>query len=174
MKPEERKEIRDLFKAYTKDIFGVAYYILKDQQAAKDIIMDVFEVLLKQDSLAKIQNKKAWLLGTSRNLSLKKFNKQIKTQYGLEHKNIIEQIVEKDDQEELIIKNANEEAMLEQLALLKPLQSKCITLYYLKGLSYQQIAKKENISMNDVKSNIQNGKRNLKIKLEKLAINDQR
>ncbi len=169
MSNQERDEIVKLFKLYTKDIFGVAYYVLKDKAMANDIIMDVFEVLLKQDSLDHIDNKKAWLLGTARFLSIAKFKKKIKTQYGLEHNNIQEKFMEIEDSEAPIIKNANEEQLISQLALLKPRQSKCVESYYLKGLSYQQIADKENLSLKEVKSYIQNGKRNLRIKLEKLV-----
>lgn len=169
MSSQERDEIVKLFKLYTKDIFGVAFYVLKDRAMANDIIMDVFEVLLKQDSLNHIENKKAWLLGTARFLSIAKFKKKIKTQYGLEQKNIQEKFVEIDDSEAPIIKNANEEQLISQLALLKPWQSKCVESYYLKGLSYQQIADEEQLSLKEVKSYIQNGKRNLRIKLEKLV-----
>ena len=46
-------------------------------------------------------------------------------------------------------------------------QKKCITLFFLKEKSYVEIAEITGYSMNEVKSFIQNGKRNLKIKLEK-------
>lgn len=172
MSRKEKDEIVGLFKQHTKDIYGVAFYVLKDQAMAKDVIMDVFEVLLKQDSLEHIENKKAWLLGTARNLSLNLFKKKIKTQYGLDQKNIQDLFVEIDDSDTPIIKNANEEQLISQLALLKPWQSKCVESYYLKGFSYQEIADKEQLTLKEVKSYIQNGKRNLRIKLEKLVTNE--
>ena len=46
-------------------------------------------------------------------------------------------------------------------------QSTCIRLFYLKEKSYQEVAQITGYSMNEVKSFIQNGKRNLKLKLEK-------
>ena len=46
-------------------------------------------------------------------------------------------------------------------------QKKCIELFYLKQKSYQEIIDITGYSVNEVKSFIQNGKRNLKIKLEK-------
>lgn len=46
-------------------------------------------------------------------------------------------------------------------------QRKCIKLFYLKERSYNEIADETGYSLNEVKSFIQNGKRNLKIKLEK-------
>ena len=46
-------------------------------------------------------------------------------------------------------------------------QRKCIKLFYLKERSYNEIVDETGYSLNEVKSFIQNGKRNLKIKLEK-------
>ena len=46
-------------------------------------------------------------------------------------------------------------------------QRKCIELFYLKEKSYNDIVDITGYTMNEVKSFIQNGKRNLKIKLEK-------
>ena len=46
-------------------------------------------------------------------------------------------------------------------------QKACVTLFYLQKLSYQQVADKTGFSLMQVKSYIQNGKRNLKILLEK-------
>lgn len=46
-------------------------------------------------------------------------------------------------------------------------QKKCIDLFYLKEKSYQEVSDMTGYTLNEVKSFIQNGKRNLKIKLEK-------
>jgi RNA polymerase sigma-70 factor (ECF subfamily) len=46
-------------------------------------------------------------------------------------------------------------------------QQQCVTLFYLEKKSYTEIAVKTGLSMLQVKSNIQNGKRNLKLMLEK-------
>jgi RNA polymerase sigma-70 factor (ECF subfamily) len=45
---------------------------------------------------------------------------------------------------------------------LKEDQRTCIELFYLKECSYQEIALVTGFSLNEVKSHIQNGKRNLK------------
>ena len=46
-------------------------------------------------------------------------------------------------------------------------QQKCVTLFYLSKKSYQQIAEATGFSLMQVKSNIQNGKRNIKLWVEK-------
>ena len=47
-------------------------------------------------------------------------------------------------------------------------QKKCLDLFYFKDKSYVEIAEITGYTINEVKSYIQNGKRNLKIKLENL------
>jgi RNA polymerase sigma-70 factor (ECF subfamily) len=46
-------------------------------------------------------------------------------------------------------------------------QKLCVTLFYLEKQSYQEIAEKTGYTMMQVKSYIQNGKRNLKIMLDR-------
>ena len=46
-------------------------------------------------------------------------------------------------------------------------QQQCVTLFYLQKKSYQEVSDETGFSMLQVKSYIQNGKRNLKILIEK-------
>ena len=56
--------------------------------------------------------------------------------------------------------------MTESLFQLKEKQRICIDLFYLKNKSYQDIANETSFSINEIKSYIQNGKRNLKLLIE--------
>ena len=58
------------------------------------------------------------------------------------------------------------ELMTESLGELNNEQKQCVTLFYLEKKSYQQIAHNTGFSLMQVKSYIQNGKRNLKLLLE--------
>ncbi len=59
-------------------------------------------------------------------------------------------------------------SLLEQmLPLLNEGQQKCITLFYLQKNSYQNVASITGYTLLEVKSHIQNGKRNLKLLIEK-------
>ena len=49
-------------------------------------------------------------------------------------------------------------------------QKLCIELFYLQEKSYVEVANATSFSMNNVKSHIQNGKRNLKICIESRSI----
>ena len=48
-------------------------------------------------------------------------------------------------------------------------QQQCVTLFYLEKKSYQEISQQSNFSIMQVKSHIQNGKRNLKMIMERMS-----
>ena len=58
------------------------------------------------------------------------------------------------------------EALLKAIEVLGPEQKICISLFYLKKQSYKEIEKTTGYTFQQVKSNIQNGKRNLRLILE--------
>lgn len=159
-------KIAEIFKTHSKDILGVCYYVLKDSEASKDILMDTFEVALKKQDFHTINNPKSWLMQVAKNLSLKRFHKKIKTSYTDQIENISNIFMDNDGLEELIHEDQLEQQLIEEIGLLKPHQSKCIELFYLGKQSYQEIATSLELDIKTVKSHIQNGKRNLKLKLE--------
>ena len=57
--------------------------------------------------------------------------------------------------------------MATSLEELNPEQKQCLILFYLEKKSYQEISENTGFSLMQVKSYIQNGKRNLKILLDK-------
>ena len=73
---------------------------------------------------------------------------------------------EENDFERILLKEQKLTLLEEVIPFLKDDQRKCIELFYLKELSYQQISTELNLSLMQIKSAIQNGKRNLKIQLE--------
>ena len=79
--------------------------------------------------------------------------------FGMEFSSLMHQNDNTSEKENKIV--ALESAILK----LKGKQKQCIELFYLQQKSYEQISKLTGYSINDVKSNLQNGKRNLKIML---------
>ena len=78
----------------------------------------------------------------------------------------IEALANEVEDEADLTKQQNLDKQLEQMISfmnsLSVNQRLCIELFYFKKMSYQQIAKEQKLSVNDVKSLLQNGKRNLK------------
>jgi len=72
-----------------------------------------------------------------------------------------------EDKTELLQTEATYDLLEEAIIELTEEQRQCVILFYLKKCSYQQVTEKTGYSLMQVKSYIQNGKRNLKIVLEK-------
>ena len=163
----------DFFKQYQRDVFGISFYILKDQQISEDVVMETFEVVLNHKDLNSIEKPKLWLLGTARNLAFKKIRQSKKEMLSPNNDNLENCFVEFDLDQTHLDKEKLIDKLLVHLNSLKFYQSKCLHLFYLQRKSYDEISKSLNLDLNKVKSHIQNGKRNLKIRLEKeLVIND--
>ena len=71
------------------------------------------------------------------------------------------------DKESLLLNEKTYEYMGEALKELNADQQLCVTLFYMEKKSYHQITEQTGYSMMQVKSHIQNGKRNMRILIEK-------
>jgi RNA polymerase sigma-70 factor (ECF subfamily) len=90
----------------------------------------------------------------------------------LELKDNVHLIMDFSNPEHLNEKEKQITIMEQALELLNSEQKKCIDLFYLKNKSYVEIVDITGYTANEVKSHIQNGKRNLKIKMEILINED--
>lgn len=153
-----------LLQRYTALLLGVAMKYLKDEYAAKDIVQTVFYKALSEIPKKEIKNIGAWLYQVAKHECFNHFRMQ-KTMLDEE---VLEQIPHPDDilianllkeeEKSLILKSAIEELKIDQ--------KQSIHLFYFEKKSYQQISESMDISIKQVKSNIQNAKRNLKNILE--------
>jgi len=153
-----------LYEKYMHLVYGVCLKYLKDEEASKDAVMQIFEELLVKVTRHEIKYFKSWLYTLSRNFCLMELRS---------HKKIEEQPLDEfmEFAEELHPDNeyrADDVAMLERCKqkLPKP-QKACVELFYTDEQCYKDIASQTGYSISEVKSYIQNGKRNLKICLEK-------
>jgi len=154
----------ELFKRYSHLVTGLAISYLKDRELAKDAAMDIFEFLLLNLDKYEIDRFKSWLLTLTRNHCLKLITRSLKKEKDLFDKNLDVHSVEYAGEEDHDIEdrlNKLEEAM----DSLKPHQQKCLTLFYIKGKSYDEVAALTKYDVKKVKSYIQNGKLNLKKRL---------
>jgi RNA polymerase sigma-70 factor (ECF subfamily) len=76
-------------------------------------------------------------------------------------------VVSEADKQDLIANEKTYDLLEEAIQELSEEQRQCVILFYLKKNSYQQISEKTGFNLMQVKSYIQNGKRNLKILLDK-------
>jgi RNA polymerase sigma-70 factor (ECF subfamily) len=133
---------------------------------AQDAVMQIFEKLIKELKKHHVEAFKPWLHIVVKNHCMMHFRKEASdTRKEAELKNNVKGAVENIDTDHLD-SEAEREQMVSYLATgmssLRDEQRACVEMFYLKNMSYQQISEQTGYSMNEVKSYIQNGKRNLK------------
>lgn len=145
-----------LFERYSHLIYAVSFNYLKDEDECKDVVIHIFENLSKDLQRYEINYFSSWLHTVARNHCLRLLAAK-KEKVPLQ-----DQLVSLEEEEPELFSE-----FLPQLSTaidrLNEDQKKCIELFYLKEMSYKDISELTGFSLNQVKSFIQNGKRNLKL-----------
>ncbi|NOT74861.1 MAG: sigma-70 family RNA polymerase sigma factor [Cyclobacteriaceae bacterium] len=150
---------------YTSMVYGVCLKYLKDREESKDAVMQIHEKLIASLLNHKVLNFKSWLYVNARNHCLM----QIRSKKGKIMEEISPFLMENGLEE-----HPDEGTELEQnisklekcIQTLMGEQQQCVRLFYLQEKCYKDIAEETRFDLNQVKSYIQNGKRNLKICME--------
>ncbi|QEC42748.1 RNA polymerase sigma factor [Pseudobacter ginsenosidimutans] len=155
-----------LLQRYTMLLFGVCMKYLKNEEEARDGVQQVFLKVIQELPKYKVDYFKSWLYMVAKNYCLMKLrSKNGKTTEIKE--TMVATPAEDSSMQNHLEKDRQLELMSESLDELSKEQKLCVTLFYLDKKSYQEIAGQTGFSMMQVKSYIQNGKRNLKINMEK-------
>lgn len=153
-----------LFERYSHLVYGVCLKYLKDTEAAKDAMQQVFIKLLEDLKRFKIEKFKPWLYQVAKHYCFMQLRKSVPV---IDNKIELGEDMEFEDDWH---HNTEQEALLDKLEVaireLNDEQRICIELFYLAKKTYTEIAIQTSYTMMQVKSAIQNGRRNLKIKLE--------
>lgn len=155
-----------LYSRYTALVYGVCLKYLKDRDNSKDAVMQVFEKLIDTLLSHEVENFKSWLYVTARNYCLM----QLRSMKGKKTEEISPNLMENNfllhlDEEPEMEQNLSKlEKCIEELVAD---QQQCVRLFYLQEKCYKEITALTGFDLNKVKSYIQNGKRNLKICMEK-------
>tara|TARA_B100000508_G_scaffold118450_1_gene98554 strand:- start:70504 stop:71100 length:597 start_codon:yes stop_codon:yes gene_type:complete len=156
-----------LFDRYNELTVSLAMSYLKNEADAEDATMECFELIVNDLRKTEVENFGGWYYSVVRNYLLKVKRRRQK----LVQEDNIETRLEVDDESWQQLFDSSEEVLTEYLnellETLKDDQRICIQRFYLDGKSYKEIEQLENIPEKKVKSHIQNGKRKLKIELDK-------
>jgi RNA polymerase sigma factor (sigma-70 family) len=160
-----------LYKRYSHLVMGLCMKYLKDQDEAQDAVLNIFTKLFDDLLKHNVEYFKSWLYTFTKNHCLMNLRSaQSKLKRNLEYREDVKTFMETSEE---MHQNANKReqeyvALEKALAELNEEQRACVELFYIKDKSYNEIAELTGYPVNSVKSYIQNGKRNLKIKLEQL------
>lgn len=160
------ESLGQLYNKYMHLVFGVCLNYLKDEEQSKDAVMQIFEELVVKLKVHEVQNFKSWLHVLSRNYCLMAIRKNSKhTTISME-----DTFVENTEFVHLDLDDTKEEQLTVMERCMEKLpeeQRISVQLFYLEEKCYKEVADLTGYEMLKVKSYIQNGKRNLKICIEK-------
>ena len=153
----------ELYNRYIPLLYGLCLKYLHDEDRAQEAVMQLFEDLLPKLGNYEIKVFKPWLYRVAKNHCLqllRKENKEIPLDYTVN-------IMESDEFLHLLSEEESSEEQLKALhhclEKLPEEQRTSITRFFLEEMSYADIVEQTGFTLNNVKSYIQNGKRNLKI-----------
>lgn len=156
-----------LLPRYTLLLLGVCMKYLKNEEEAKDCVQHIFLKAITELPKYRVEYFKAWIYMVARNHCLMRLRgRQGKIPVEIKEQHFAA-IYEEPNKQNYVEKDLLLQDMEHALEQLNPEQKLCITLFYLEKKSYHEIAESTGYSLLQVKSYIQNGKRNLKIMLEK-------
>lgn len=164
-KDHDNKWLGILLPRYTLLLLGVCMKYLKNEEDSRDCVQQIFLKVINELRKYKVDYFKSWIYMIARNHCLMKIR---------DHKNTIVELNERiaytsnldTDKKNLAEKDALLQKMEEAVNKLNPEQKRCVKLFYLEKKSYSEVAEITGFTMMQVKSYLQNGKRNLKLLIE--------
>ncbi|RYY37222.1 MAG: sigma-70 family RNA polymerase sigma factor [Sphingobacteriaceae bacterium] len=153
-----------LYEKYVPLVYGVCLKYLGDEDLSKDAVMGIFEELVNKAKQHEVKQFRGWLYVLSRNYCLMQLRKDKKLETTS-----LDEVMEIGNDLHPDIKYSEEYlTVLERcMQKLPASQRESVDLFFLQEKSYKEVADSTGFTLNDVKSYIQNGKRNLKICIEK-------
>ena len=155
-----------LYNKYMHLVFGVCFNYFKNEELSKDAVMQIFEELVTKLKIHEVKNFKSWLHVLTRNHCLMALRKSAKNPTVALEDNFVENgsfvhlDIEDTKETQLTVMEKCMETLPEE-------QRKSVDLFYLQEKCYKEVADITGYELLKVKSYIQNGKRNLKICIEK-------
>lgn len=155
-----------LYERYMDLVYGVCLNYFKDRERAKDAVLAIFEDLISKVKKHRIENFRAWLYQVAKNHCLmqlrsdKKFTPLPNEALFMQNDAPVHLNGELEYEE-------NRQALQRCLAQLNTEQRRAVELFYFEEKSYKEIAPLLGMDAAAVRSHLQNGRRNLKICMDK-------
>jgi RNA polymerase sigma factor (sigma-70 family) len=163
--------VGELFSRYRHLVFGVCMKYLADEDEAQDVQMQVFEKLLRDLQRHNVEQFKGWLYTVAKNECLMYIrSRKSKRAHEAELKKDLQGVMESElslHPEGITDTELQLREMEGSMEGLDEKQRRCLELFYLEVKCYKEVSDITGFSLNEVKSFIQNGKRNLKILMSK-------
>jgi RNA polymerase sigma factor (sigma-70 family) len=170
---DDLKVLGELYQRYMELVYGVCLKYLKEPELAQDAVMQIFEELVSKLKKHEVENFRGWLHQVAKNYCLM----QLRTPKNLKTVALPPLLMQNEEDVHLngmmseetswMEKEENLQKLEECIASLADEQRTMIKLFYLDGKCYNEIVEITGMEWNHVRSSIQNGRRNLKLCMEK-------
>lgn len=159
--------IDEVFNRYSHILYGLCFKYLRNTEESRDAVQSIFEKIFTDMGSHTVKNLKAWLFVVAKNYCLMQLRKRQLETKELTPENtspilfaLYEEEMSVSESDSITEKNVSK--MLSLMNELSSPQSICLNMMYLDDKSYKEIADITGFGLNEVKSHIQNGKRNLR------------
>lgn len=167
----DKQAVGILFNRYSHLVFGVCMKYLKDTDDSKDAVLQIFEKLYADLSKHDVQKFSYWIHRVAQNFCLMQLRSRQAAKNRADNYSRDEIAASTEFEPEntdRVYEKETELLMLEEaIKTLNEEQRICIELFFLKEKCYNEITDLTGFDFKQVKSFIQNGKRNLRIYMEK-------
>ena len=163
------KTLGELYQRYMELVYGVCLKYFKDPEQAQDAVMQIFEELVLKLKKHEVENFRGWLHQVAKNYCLM----QLRTPKNLKTVELSPLLMQNEEDVHLngmMEKEENFQKLENCIASLSDEQRTMIKLFYLDGKCYNEIVEITGHGWNHVRSSIQNGRRNLKLCMEKKSV----
>jgi RNA polymerase sigma factor (sigma-70 family) len=161
--------VGELYTRYAHLVYGMCLNYFRDRELARDAVLQLFEKLFETLKRTKPENFKNWLSFVARNHCISELRKQqvakMRSEDFLRQEENFAPAEE--ESEEMELRETRLKKLEDAIRELGEEQRTCVELFYIRDKSYKEISEITGFTEMQVKSHLQNGKRNLKILLER-------
>jgi RNA polymerase sigma factor (sigma-70 family) len=161
--------LASLYHRYIDLVYAVCLKYLKEPERSKDAVMNIFEELISKLKKHEVTHFRGWLYTTARNHCLMQLRSGSQVKFSEFDPNRM-QISESLHLNGILEKEVQLNQLEHCLEALSEEQKTTVRLFYFQNKCYKEIGEITGMDSNKVRSQIQNGRRNLKICMEGKAL----
>lgn len=164
-KRSDKDALGTLFLRYMELVYGVCLKYLGQPEVAQDAVMDIYEHLNRKLPGHEVDNFSGWLYMVSKNHCLqllRKKNNLLTVSLDDPYMQNGHEVHQEDDEFDFDVPEDITDQLHHCIGQLPDRQQVCIRMFYFEKRSYAEICEMTQQTMDHVRSNIQNGRRNLK------------
>ncbi len=162
----DRSSLGYLWDRYAHLLFGVGMKYLRDSERSKDCVVELFADLPALLTKHQVERFRPWVHTVMRNRCLLVLRN---TRHNVGLPEELLEDVHSEEHDSAVLREAELQRLEHAIDQLNDGQRTCIRLFHLERRSYEEVGERTGYAPDQVRSHLQNGRRNLRIILERHA-----